>query len=131
MDLRENDIFLVRTIHNTIFEKVSYEKSQIKLFVEPTSNNGIHRLTDKNRVFAQGTPEDMTNLKSTLEKLILDNEVKGRINKYHEFQAQLTNHDDPDKLRETIRRIYDVIHGGMFLGGFRACDLCIPDCIPL
>jgi|SRR5918994_6347913 hypothetical protein len=61
------------------------------------------RLTDRTRVFAQGTPEDMNNLKGTLEKLTLDNEIKGRINKYHGFRAQLTDHDDSEKLRKTIR----------------------------
>jgi hypothetical protein len=131
VSLEESTVFLAPRIFNIIFEKISYEKSQIKLYVESTSNDSINRLTDRIRVFAQGTPEDMSNLKGTLEKLILGNEVKGRINKYHEFRTQLTNNDDSDKLRETIRRIYDVIHGGKFLGGFRACDLCIPDSIPL
>jgi hypothetical protein len=128
--LEESDIFLAPRIFNTIFEKVSYEKSQIQLFIESTSNNGTHRLTDRIRVFAQGTSEDMTRLKGTFERLLLDNEIKGRINMYYELRAQLTNHDDSDELRETIRRIYDVIHGGKFLGGFRACELCIPDSIP-
>jgi hypothetical protein len=129
--LGENDIFLASRVFNTIFEKVSYERSQIQLFIESTSNNGTHRLTDRIRVFAQGTSEDMTRLKGTFERLILDNEIKGRLNMYHELRAQLTNYDDSDKLRETIRRIYDVVHGGKFLGGFRACELCIPDSIPV
>lgn len=131
VSLEESNIFLSPRIFNTLFEKISYEKSQIRLFIESTSDSDIHRLTDRSRVFAQGNPEDMGNLKCTLEKLILDNNVKGTIKKYHELQAQLTNHDDINKLRETIRRIYDVIHGGKFLGGFRACDLCVPDSIPL
>jgi hypothetical protein len=128
MDLRENNIFLILRIFNTIFEKVTYEKSEIKLFVD--SNNGIYRLTDRARVFAQGTSEDMSNLKGALEKLVSNEEVKKRINLYHELYFQLMIHEDSDILRETIRRIYDIVHGGKFLGGIQACDLCIPDSIP-
>jgi hypothetical protein len=127
VSLGENNIFLVSSILNTIFKEVSWEKSQIRLFIEPTSNSRIHQLTDHSRVFAQGTSEDMSNLKNAMEKLLVDNEVIARIREYHELRTQLTSHRDSRELWQKIQRIYDVIHGGKFLGGFEACDLCVPD----
>ena len=125
--LEENNVFLIHRILKTIFEKVYWEKSQIRLFIEPKSTDKVYLLTDRIRVFAQGTLEDMANLKAALEELIVHSEVAARIKEYKQLQDQFTNNEDSDKLREKIQRIYDLIHGGKFLGGFGVCYLCEPD----
>jgi hypothetical protein len=125
--LRENNIFLASYVFNLIFEKVSSEKSETKLFVERTSDSNIHRLTDNARVFGQGSLQEMTNLKKAIEELILDSKIRSRVREYHNLYTLLTNDKHIGELLEIVQRIHDLIYGGKFLGGFLACDLCEPD----
>jgi len=65
-------------------------------------------------------------LKRVVEELILDNEIKNRAEEYTRLYDELLNYDRIDGLKNKVEELHTYVHGGGYLGGLDACDLCDP-----
>ena len=68
---------------------------------------------------AQGEPSDM-------DRLVIDNDTEIKVDEYTIYEKQLTNYEKIDELKDKIDELWTFIHGGGYLGGFDACQLCDP-----
>lgn len=126
-DLKTTNIYLVNRIFDRLFILISTGKSEIELHIEDSVLPGIKILLyQRTSVIAQGTLEDMTRLKQVVKGLIVNDEIIQRVNRYMELHKELINDSDIDSFKRGIRKLHEIIHGGLGreLGGIGACDIC-------
>ena len=68
----------------------------------------------------------MDRFKTAIEQLANDNNIKKKLDEYTELEKQLMNHEKIDELNDEINELWTYIHGGGYLGGLNACELCDP-----
>jgi hypothetical protein len=100
-------------------------QSSIILSEEPKDNDKYVLWHQNATVLGQGAT--ITKLKTVIEELIIDNDIKSRVEDYHRLRKQLSNHEKIDALTEMIEKLYNYVHGGGDLGGFGVCELCDPN----
>jgi len=127
LDLEENNIYIESHIFKLIFEKISNKESTIILKIIPSciSNSSVLMYQDL-FALAQGEPSDMDRLKTAIGQLVIDNDTEIKVDEYTIYEKQLTNYEKIDELKDKIDELWTFIHGGGYLGGFDACQLCDP-----
>ena len=76
--------------------------------------------------FAQGESSEIEMLKTAIEHLVIDNDLKKKVERYIELEKLLADYNKIDELTDKIDQLWTFIHGGGYLGGFDACQLCDP-----
>jgi hypothetical protein len=128
LDLEENNIYIESFIFKLIFGKISNKESTIILKIVPSSqfsNSGVLMYKEL-FALAQGESFDMDRLKTAIEQLVMDNDIEKKVDEYTDYEKQLTNYVKIDELKGRIDDLWTLIHGGGYLGGFNACQLCDP-----
>jgi hypothetical protein len=130
INLKENNIYLDTFIFKIIFEKVSRKESTINLIDEP-ANIGDNRVLTHQKLFAigQGKESDIRELKRVVEQLLLDIDIKKKVEQYTELHKQLINYQKINELKNNIEELGTYIQGGGYLScnkDFTTCDLCDP-----
>jgi len=126
LSLSANNIYIDFRIFRFIFEKVSRNESVIALSVEDSGRNTWVLMYQKSFALGQGEKRDLEILKRVVEELILDNEIKNRAEEYTRLYDELLNYDRIDGLKNKVEELHTYVHGGGYLGGLDACDLCDP-----
>jgi hypothetical protein len=127
-DLEENNIYIESNIFKLIFGKIFNKEPTIILKIVPSfhfSNSDVlmHR---ELLALAQGESSDMDRLKTAIEQLVMDNDIKKKVDEYTDYEKQLTNYERINELKDRIDDLWTFIQGGGYLGGFDACELCDP-----
>jgi hypothetical protein len=130
LNSKENNIYFDTFIFRIISEKVSRKVSTINLIDEPT-NIGDNRVLTYQRLFAigQGKESEMRELKRVVEQLLLDIDIKKKVEQYTELHKQLINYQKINELKNNIEELGTYIQGGGYLScnkDFTTCDLCDP-----
>jgi hypothetical protein len=128
VELRKNNIYLDTYIFKLIFNTISMNISTIPLTLQPTYNTNIWQLAYQNGIIilAQGEKAAMYTLKEAIEHLVVDKNIKERVEDYYDYHKQLTNDEEIEALKNAIQNLYDYTYGGQPLGGYPACELCGP-----
>jgi hypothetical protein len=74
----------------------------------------------------QGDDAMIRKLNEVIKELVQYNEVKKRVAEYSESHNQLMNDQKINELKNKIEELCTYVHGGGYLGGFDACELCDP-----
>jgi hypothetical protein len=74
----------------------------------------------------QGNSDAIAKLKKVIEDLVTNDSIKNRVQQYKELHNQLFDYERIDPLKDMIEKLWTYIHGGGYLGGFDACELCDP-----
>lgn len=125
--LQGNNIFLYVYVFRTIFETVEAKESSIVLS-EKTQNNNKSLLWYGNQRLAlgQGDATSIKKLCDIIKELVRDNDIKKRVEEYTKYYKELVMDDRINGLRVQIEQLLAYIHGGGYLGGIDACELCNP-----
>lgn len=126
VNLTESNIYLDFYIFKVIFEKVSRNESVITLSVDDSGRRNWVLMYQKSFALGQGEESDMNRLKKVVEELITDNNIKERVQEHDRLNKQLITDDRIMVLKNQIEELWTFIHGGGYLGGFDACELCDP-----
>ena len=128
-EFKTTSIYLANRIFARLFLIISDRRSKIELNIDDSTfpDNRI-LLIQRTHAIAQGRPEDMIKLKNIIERLVIDEEVIERVNRYIELHKQLTNDEDIESFRHMVRKLHEIVHGGKGreLNGLGTCDLCRP-----
>lgn len=125
-DLEENNIYIKPHIFKLIFGKILNNESAIILEIVPSSISNSSVLVCPLFALAQGESSDMDRLKTVMERLVTDIDIKKRVDEYVELEKELTGYEKIDELKNMIDELWTFIHGGGYLGGIDACQLCDP-----
>src|SRR5919197_3325602 len=95
-NLHENNIYLDTYIFKLIFNTVSMNRSTVPLTLHPTYSTNIWQLAYQNGIIilAQGEKAAMYTLKEAIEHLVVDKDIKKRVEDYYECHKQLTNDEE-------------------------------------
>jgi hypothetical protein len=115
-DLKESNIYIGSYIFNIIFKNQPLDDVD-DLFVNDTKLV-YHRIT----TIAQGEESDMENLKQVILELISNNNIRNKIEKYHQLYNELRT--KPETLKKEIRYLYAEVQGGKKLEKSKDCDIC-------
>jgi hypothetical protein len=119
------NFYLRKKIFEIVFEVVN-NKRQLNLKVKPTFLNDIHELIHGGgSTIARGDEQSMAKLKSVLEELVADTQIRSIITRYNDLKTRLDNDSNIIQFRKVVSRFYEFIHGGQVLGGPGSCDLCV------
>jgi hypothetical protein len=128
LDLIENNIYIESNIFKLIFEKIANRKPTVTLKIVPSNiSNSTVLMYQSIYALAQGESSEMNSLKTVIEQLVTDSGLKKRVERSIELEEQLTDYKKIDELREKVDELWTFVHGGGYLGGFLACDLCDPN----
>ena len=77
------------------------------------------RLWYQNRSFALGQRADtvIKQLRETIGQLVLNSDIKKRVEQYTELHKQLLNDERIDELSNNIEYLFEYIDGGQVLAG--------------
>ena|GEM_PF-793781 len=125
--LTDNNIYLHIFVFRVIFDTVYAKESTIILSEKVISNNKS-QLWHGNQLLALAQGEDrlIKKLKEVIGALVLNNDIKNRVEQYSELRKQLITNERIDELSDDIEYLHEYIHGGQVLAGYGACDLCPP-----
>jgi hypothetical protein len=125
--LTENNIYLPVFVFKELFDTVYAGESTMDLSIK-MKNDNISQLWYGNgrRALGQGDNAVIKKLSEGIKELVQDNEVKKRVVEYSEVHNQLINHEKINELRNKVEELWTYIHGGGYLGGLDACELCDP-----
>jgi hypothetical protein len=115
-DLKESNIYIGSYIFNIIFKNQPLDDVD-DLFVNDTKLV-YHRIT----IIAQGEKPDMENLKQVILELISNNNIRNKIEKYHQLYNELRT--KPETLKKEIKYLYAEVQGGKKLEKSKDCDIC-------
>ena len=115
-DLKESNIYIGSYIFNIIFKNQPLDDVDA-LFVNNTKLV-YHRIT----IIAQGEKSDMENLKQVILELISNNNIRNKIEKYHQLYNELRT--KPETLKKEIKYLYAEVQGGKKLEKSKDCDIC-------
>jgi hypothetical protein len=128
--LTENNIYISEHVFKAIFNTVESKESSFVLFERPINDNRTTLWYKDTFALGQGENRTIKNLKKTLEELILDTNIKKRVEEYALLDKKLDD-ERINELRKRINYLYEYIHGGQILAGYPICDLCrLPDISP-
>jgi hypothetical protein len=123
--LSQANIYLPVFVFRVIFDTLYTKESTITLNVVFSRNTWEIRYQNSS-VLGQGSEADMNKFKEVVEELVQDNDIKKRVEDYREFHTQLMNDKRINELKNKIDELWTYIHGGGYLGGIDACELCNP-----
>jgi hypothetical protein len=125
VELPQNSSYVSTYVYSIIFKVVS-GKRKLELKVKPIPGSDDSELIDSGVYkLAHGKTPDINNLKNTLEKLAIDNDIQNIVRKYYDLKNQLGNDQNVIQFRNVVKKFYEFIHGGKVLGGPGSCDLCV------
>ncbi len=125
--LTENNIYLPVFVFKEIFDTVCAGESIIPLSIRMKDNDTSQLWYGNDKVaLGQGEKLMVEKLKKAIEGLVLDNDIKKRVVEYSEAYNQLVYDEKINELKDKIEDLWTYIHGGGYLGGFDACELCDP-----
>jgi hypothetical protein len=124
--MTEKDIYLPDSIFRVIFNTVNSKESSIILSEEPLGNNQSRLWYQKGSALGQGDGRTIKKLKDAIDALVLNSDIKNRVEQYSELHKQLLTDERIDELSNDIEYLYEYIDGGQVLGAYDACVLCRP-----
>jgi archaellum component FlaC len=123
----EDNIYISDYVFRKVFDTVESKESSIVLTERPINHNRTSLWYRDTHLLGQGDNTTIKNLKKTLEELVLDINIKKRVQQYNEFYTKLMTDERINQLQNHIDYLHEFIQGGQPLAGhpgFPICDLC-------
>jgi hypothetical protein len=128
-DSDSNNFYLHKRIWSILFDVISGERT-LRLSTTIYEDDIYQLVFENDKTIARSDNSTMHTLQTVLESLVEDDNLRSHVKRYHELQAELTTNIDFIELKMRVEQLHTCIHGGKLLGGFKSCDLCIPDSLP-
>jgi hypothetical protein len=120
------NFYLYKRVYSILFDVICGKRT-LHLSTKKISQAGYDLTYENWLTIARGDELTISKLKTTLESLAEDMDLRNCVKRYHELRAKLINDIDLAEFRRCVEQLHTCVVGGKLLGGFQSCDLCICD----